>query len=320
MTASSNPQGPLSMGNVVSAGLQLYSNHFKQYFGVALRATLWALLPFVLLIVATILLLSLEINNPGLIALLVPIWFGCFLYGIGKYMATSAAIVRLAFGELTHQPESTEQATRFTNSRLWAFWGVAFLLWLLYVGLIIGVYIAIAIVVVALLAASGGFNFQSGFEQWLSTNPTVAILFVIALLLLLLAALLLFSWFAARFAIAEVPLAIEQETGATRSIGRSWQLTQKSAWRIVLILFITFLITIPLQMIVQVLTSVLQAALVGVIPDSDTGFSVLLLAATYAISLAASVIVLPLWQAIKAVIYYDLRSRKEGLGLQLRDR
>jgi hypothetical protein len=29
--------------------------------------------------------------------------------------------------------------------------------------------------------------------------------------------------------------------------------------------------------------------------------------------------VMPFWQSIKAVIYYDLRSRREGLGLQLRD-
>jgi hypothetical protein len=28
---------------------------------------------------------------------------------------------------------------------------------------------------------------------------------------------------------------------------------------------------------------------------------------------------MPFWQAIKAVIYYDLRSRREGLGLQVRD-
>jgi hypothetical protein len=33
-----------------------------------------------------------------------------------------------------------------------------------------------------------------------------------------------------------------------------------------------------------------------------------------------SIVILPLWQIIKAVIYYDLRGRREGLGLQLRDR
>lgn len=27
---------------------------------------------------------------------------------------------------------------------------------------------------------------------------------------------------------------------------------------------------------------------------------------------------MPFWQALKAVLYFDLRSRREGLGLQLR--
>lgn len=31
------------------------------------------------------------------------------------------------------------------------------------------------------------------------------------------------------------------------------------------------------------------------------------------------VLILPFWQTVKAVVYYDLRSRHEGLGLQLRD-
>jgi hypothetical protein len=28
-------------------------------------------------------------------------------------------------------------------------------------------------------------------------------------------------------------------------------------------------------------------------------------------------LILPFWQTIKAVLYFDLRSRREGLGLQL---
>jgi len=38
------------------------------------------------------------------------------------------------------------------------------------------------------------------------------------------------------------------------------------------------------------------------------------------LSFGFGALVLPFWQAIKAIIYYDLRSRKEGLGLQMRDR
>jgi hypothetical protein len=30
-------------------------------------------------------------------------------------------------------------------------------------------------------------------------------------------------------------------------------------------------------------------------------------------------LLIPFWQSIKAVIYYDLLTRKEGLGLELRE-
>jgi Membrane domain of glycerophosphoryl diester phosphodiesterase len=321
MTVSSTPQGPLTVGNVVSAGLQLYRNHFKQYFGVAVQATLWGLLPFLAVIGAGIALAVLQIDSPGLIALLIAVGVVLFLYGIGKYMAKSAAIARLAFGELTNQPESTDQASRFTNSRIWGFWGVALLIGLLYSGLLFGLYLGIAVIAFVLILALGGLNAaQAGsFEQWFTSNPAIAFVGLPAFLLLIIGIILLFAWVGARFAIAELPLAIETEVGVIRSIGRSWQLTQKSAWRIVLILFVTFLITIPLQILVQVVTNFLQVALVAVVPDTAFEFSVVM-AATYAIGLVAGVIVLPLWQTIKAVIYYDQRSRREGLGLEIRDR
>nr|WP_290221056.1 hypothetical protein [Trichocoleus desertorum] len=38
------------------------------------------------------------------------------------------------------------------------------------------------------------------------------------------------------------------------------------------------------------------------------------------LSFVSGAIVMPFWQALKAVVYYDLRSRREGLGLKLRDR
>jgi uncharacterized membrane protein (DUF485 family) len=38
------------------------------------------------------------------------------------------------------------------------------------------------------------------------------------------------------------------------------------------------------------------------------------------LSFGSGALVTPFWQAMKAIIYYDLRSRKEGLGLQMRKR
>jgi Ca2+/Na+ antiporter len=38
------------------------------------------------------------------------------------------------------------------------------------------------------------------------------------------------------------------------------------------------------------------------------------------LALVLGSLIIPFWQSIKAVIYYDLRSRREGMGLELRDR
>ncbi|NEP04181.1 MAG: hypothetical protein F6K25_02025 [Okeania sp. SIO2G4] len=40
----------LSVGNIVSASIRIYRDNFKSYFGIAIRATLWFLLPFLALI------------------------------------------------------------------------------------------------------------------------------------------------------------------------------------------------------------------------------------------------------------------------------
>ena len=47
--SSRSTVGPLSIGNVVSAALRLYKDHFKPYLGVAFRGTLWSIFPFFVL-------------------------------------------------------------------------------------------------------------------------------------------------------------------------------------------------------------------------------------------------------------------------------
>lgn len=321
MTVSSNPQGPLSVGNVVSAGLRLYSNHFKQYFGTALLATLWIILPF-LAIALVIGFFSTAQAYYELLWLIIPAWLVLLFYCLGKYLAGSAAISRLAFGELSDQPETTKNARRFTNSRLWSFVWMSLLLVLLYIGIFVVAYIALILAAMAILFATGAANLLNGvpFEQIAVDNPTLALGLGLGVTLLLLLLMLFFIWLWARLAVPELPLAVETEVGAAGSIGRSWQLTQKSAWRVVLILFVTFLITLPLLILVQIVVGVLQGIFVGVLPDQSSAAASLLLLISYAISFGTNVFMLPLWQAIKAVIYYDLRSRREGLGLQLRDR
>jgi uncharacterized RDD family membrane protein YckC len=73
----------------------------------------------------------------------------------------------------------------------------------------------------------------------------------------------------------------------------------------------------PLQLLTQLLSTLLQAATLTIASDRFSGAYVLALAASYVLAFLLSVLTLPVWQATKAVLYYDLRSRREGLGLQL---
>ncbi|NJL37411.1 MAG: DUF975 domain-containing protein [Leptolyngbyaceae cyanobacterium RM2_2_4] len=317
MASNPNPYlvQPLDIGNVVSAGIQLYRTHFKQYFGIALIATLWALLPF-LLVIPIVLFYTAVQTYYGTLGLVVPAWIVLAVYCSAKYFAGAGAIARLAFGTLINQPESLDSAKRYANSRIWGFWNINFLLTLMY----LGVYFVTVVVLLIVLSATGIFSLLTNPDPTtFALNPAPLILAGLFTLLLLLAMVVIFIWLGSRFAVADLPLATETGSNATQSLGRSWNLTYKSAWRIALILFITFLITIPLQALAQILVSTFNAIIAVSFPQDSPTFALLSFSVGYILGLVAGVVVLPLWQSIKAVIYSDLRSRREGLGLKLRD-
>jgi hypothetical protein len=260
------PLGPLSVGNVVSAGVRIYRSHLKQYLTLSLTAYLWVLVP---------------------------------VYGWAKTAAISGLISRLAYGELINQPESIKDARQFTDSRKWRFLGAAFLLGLIFIGLYVGMAIAVGIL----------FAFSA-------IVPPLGILLGIAGAIVALFVLIrVYS----RLFIFEVPIAIEEMMDATTSLSRSWELTKGSVGRVQWVVVIAFLITLLVQVPVRIINTILSAALPsGSTSMSAGGFVAALLIVALAILSAA--LVMPFWQVIKAVIYYDLRTRREGLGLQLRDR
>ncbi|QDL11022.1 DUF975 domain-containing protein [Brasilonema octagenarum UFV-E1] len=281
---SPSPIQPLSLGNVVSAGLRLYRSHFKDYFLLALKAYVWLLVPF---------------------------------YGWAKFYALSALISRLAFGELVNQPESISSGQRFVNSRL----GQFFLTILLMFFLILGIYLGVVILGVILGGILGfifsllGIPFDAIAQQG---NAGVSVLYVVLAIIIIIA----FLWLLMRYFLVEVPLAIEDNIDGRSTIARSKELTQGYVWRILLIYLVAFLITLPLQIIVQILPTIIQlifAALVEQYPLVFSIFSTTVSLLNWILSFAGGPVVLPFWQTIKAVVYYDLRSRREGLGLRLRD-
>lgn len=274
---SPSPIEPLSLGNVITAGIRIYRSHLKDYFLLALKAYVWLLVP---------------------------------IYGWAKFYALSALISRLTFAELVNQPESISSGQRFVNSRIWQFLINILLMLLVGMGILIGVVIVFAIFGVLSAVLVGGLNQQANIGVYLMLGLLAFVVGILALVAVL--------WISTRFYLVEVPLAIEDNVDGTSTIARSWELTKGYVWRIILISFVAFLITLPIQIFVQIVSTIVQLIFTPLL-EQNSGFGLLFAVIILALSFASGAIVLPFWQAIKAVIYYDLRSRREGLGLKLRD-
>jgi uncharacterized membrane protein len=263
-------------------------------------------------------------DNPtgvaAFLALAIPAWGVGMLYCIARYEAGVSSITRLAFGELMEQPESPESALRFTQSRQWSFLGGS-----LVVGLIAGVASMAALFVILIpigiiLAMSGAFALGGGRDATSSAIVGIIIAVLIGLVGLVVWMVGVY-WLSARLYLSLAPLAIESNVTAMASIQRGWTLTKNNAWRLVAILFIAGMMTFPLQFVVSIVQNILQVALVAMYPRRDAeSLQVVSTLISLILSQFASILIVPFIRVLQAVIYADLRSRREGADLSLRDR
>jgi hypothetical protein len=244
------------------------------------------------------------------IALKAYAWLLVPIYGWVKFYALSALISRLAFGELVNQPESVSSGERFVNSRLWEFFVTMILMFVIGIGITLAFVLTGGLMIGIPTVLLGGL--QDG-------NPVKIVIFILIVLLVMIIALTGIFWIGTRLYLVDVPLAIEDDVNGSSTINRSWELTQGNIGRIVLISLIGALITIPIQFIIQIITTIMQLILTPLIEKGNVIFSIIFFVLILGLTFAGGALIVPFWQTVKAVVYYDLRSRREGLGLQLRD-
>ena len=269
--SSSGQIGPLSVGNVVSASLRIYRDHFKSYFGLALVASLWLFVP---------------------------------IYGSAKYSAILGLISRLAFGEVREKPETVSDARHEVNPRMWSFLWAGILTFLIFCGVSL-----VSTVAMAILVGGAGAIFGQNYV-------IIGALVIVAVIAFLIIYIRLIS----RLLIVELPLAIENNIGGSSAISRSWELTNGSVGRIQWIVFVAFLISLPIYIVSNLLSLLLQKVSTPLLGAGSSLFSLVYIILRLGQTIGFSALITPFWQVIKAIIYYDLRSRKEGLGLQMRKR
>lgn len=267
---SLNSLKTLSVGDVVSAGLLIYRDRFKVYYKLALTACLWLLVP---------------------------------IYGWAKFAAISGLLSRLAYMEVIETPETLEEAQNNIQPRMWNFFVVGLLMFLILFGCLIIGGIVFAILI--------------GIGSVLAQIPGVVVLVFLVLTVLFLGFVFVYVWLYSRISLAELPIAIENEKEASFSLRKSWKLTQGFVVRLQLIYFVAFLISVPVSVVIQIITGIFQVVFALIFPTDSAFFSLIYFLFFIPLAVATNALFIPFWQAIKAVLYYDLLTRREGIDLNL---
>lgn len=271
-----------SIGDVVTVALRIYIFRFKLYFRLALFAHLWLIIPF---------------------------------YGWAKFFAIGGLISRLAFSELIEQPETTKSSRYVINRRLDKFLLVNLLAFIILV-LITIIWFVLTLIVLYYFSINATKLLNYLYAMRFNILNFVA---AIAMLLILLGIGLLFVIGVllaySRFFVLNLVLARENDIRYAQVIGRSWDLTKGFAFRIQWILTIAASICLPLEIMVAIAIEIVDWLLYANNPNYWSLEAVIIAG----LLLLNSAFVMPLLQTIKAVFYYDVCNRKEGLALQLRD-
>jgi hypothetical protein len=115
----------------------------------------------------------------------------------------------------------------------------------------------------------------------------------------------------------ELPLAVEENVTATSTISRSWNLTKGFVGRIQLVVLIGFLISVPILLVTNIASFIFQT-IIGAGLENAPSLAAIGGILSLLLAFAGGALMIPFWQAIKAVVYSDLRVRREGMGIDLR--
>ncbi|WP_039727551.1 hypothetical protein [Leptolyngbya iicbica] len=278
---SSPPIRPLNVGDVVSAAISLFRTNFGTYIGLNLKSVLWFMVP---------------------------------VYGWARGLMIQSQIARLGFRELNRQPETVDQSLQAIEPRLWTFLGIGLLVWLIQAAVGYAVSFAMTIVTfpISIIGSAGG-----------EAAAALSALMLVVVQLVVLAAQL---WIQARLYLWNLILAMESEIESTTAINRSWELTKGNGVRVLFSLLIAYLVMLPLYALMIVIPVLIAIPFLGGLLESEAPSAAAVVGILLAVfvflvlAIVVGIFTAPFFQTIKSVLYYDLRSRREGMDIQFRDR
>ena len=289
---------PLTLAELLDRAFGLYRRHFWLFVGIMALPSLAMLI----LSVGSQFLegaATLPAEQQPLPELNVALFFlvafallGAFLFYWVSYAVALGATTMAVSGIYADRPPTIAETYRATRGK------VGRLAWLL-------ILIGLRVLGLALL-----FVFAGGVGAGLSAiaSPILAGLVV---LIVMAVGFGLFVWLFLRYGVS-VPAAVLEDNSASDAIARSIELTKGSLHRVFLLMVFTVIVTYAALMIFQV-PFIFAAFFVG--PETPAGFWLNLVGVVT--GSLASALTSPLAVVAMAVLYYDLRTRNEGLDLEL---
>jgi len=266
----------LNPGNIVTGGLQIYRYRLKSYFIISLIAHLWLIIP---------------------------------LLGWAKFFTNAALISRLVFQEITGNSETLQFAQKQVNRKL-----VGFLLSAFIVTVVVYTSFNFLLIVIVIIGIRlSPFLYSSVYAYVPKSNllQTLAfltyVLFIVFLIGIFIASIISVY---AQFFITEVILAVETNINMWNALKKSNKLISSYGFRPQLIITIGSLICLPILLLNQILFSLLDFSL-NLLKINNSSLYLIITVALFGL---INIIILPFWQAIKALIYYDIQNRREGLA------
>lgn len=182
--------------------------------------------------------------------------------------------------------------------------------------IISGLMMIIGIAVFFVLLASVASTAKTETELFQGLGITL-----VGLLILMVISALVSSYLSIKFSVAS-PAMVLENLGVFAAIGRSWSLTRGNFWRLFGINILTAIITSMVAGIFGGIAGALGAIFV-VVGSSSPEDVIASLNTTYILTMVTSTIaqllILPFTSSVNALLYIDLRMRKEGLDVELRN-
>lgn len=182
--------------------------------------------------------------------------------------------------------------------------------------IISGLMMIIGIAVFFVLLASVASTAKTETELFQGLGITL-----VGLLILMVISALVSSYLSIKFSVAS-PAMVLENLGVFAAIGRSWSLTRGNFWRLFGINILTAIITSMVAGIFGGIAGALGAIFV-VVGSSSPEDIIASLNTTYILTMVMSTIaqllILPFTSSVNALLYIDLRMRKEGLDVELRN-